>query len=95
VNLYLISQTVNSDYDTYDSAVVAAETAQQAQETHPSSHYRWHDDAWWFVYSDGRESHWGKQLSNWAAATEVVVKLLSQADTTLPAGVICASFNAG
>lgn len=35
MNLYLISQTENNDYDTYDSAVVAAETEGQARNTHP------------------------------------------------------------
>lgn len=33
MNLYLISQTVNSDYDTYDSAIVAADSEQEAKET--------------------------------------------------------------
>jgi hypothetical protein len=31
MKLYLLSQDVNNDYDTYDSAVVAAETETEAQ----------------------------------------------------------------
>lgn len=31
MNLYLISQDVNNDYDTYDSAVVAAESEEEAR----------------------------------------------------------------
>ena len=36
MNLYLISQTVNDDWDTYDSAVVAAIDAESAKRIHPS-----------------------------------------------------------
>lgn len=35
MNLYKISQTVNRGYDTYDSAVVAAETEEAARNTRP------------------------------------------------------------
>ena len=37
MNLYLISQTVNKDYDTYDSAVVCAVDGQQAKKIHPGN----------------------------------------------------------
>ena len=36
MNLYLISQDENGWYDTYDSAVVAAETVEAAREIEPS-----------------------------------------------------------
>lgn len=36
MNLYLISQSENTDYDTYDSAIVAASTETVARSTHPS-----------------------------------------------------------
>ena len=35
MNLYLISQSVNNEYDTYDSAVVAAESEEDATKIHP------------------------------------------------------------
>ncbi len=35
MNLYLISQNESNGYDTYDSAVVAAETNLKARKTHP------------------------------------------------------------
>ena len=35
MKLWVIRQTVNNCYNTYDSAVVAAETAEEAQRTHP------------------------------------------------------------
>ena len=37
MNLYLISQDTNNDYDTYDSAVVAAESEDIAQTIHPGN----------------------------------------------------------
>lgn len=36
MNLYVISQTVHDDYDTYDSAIVAAETEDEARNIHPA-----------------------------------------------------------
>jgi hypothetical protein len=36
MNLYLISQDDRDDYDTYDSAVVAAETEEEARSINPS-----------------------------------------------------------
>ncbi len=49
LNLYLISQTENDTWDTYDSAVVAAYSEDEAKNTHPSgdsddfegSNYSW------------------------------------------------------
>ncbi len=35
MNLYLISQDVNTEYDTYDAAVVAAASEKSAQKKHP------------------------------------------------------------
>jgi hypothetical protein len=45
LKLYLISQTVNRGWDTYDSAVVVAETEEQAKHFHPSGGH-WDDDDW-------------------------------------------------
>lgn len=39
MNLYKISQIVNTGWDTYDSAVVAAETEEAARNTHPDVEY--------------------------------------------------------
>jgi hypothetical protein len=80
MNLYLISQTFNEDYDTYDSAVVAAESEEAARLTPPAR--RGHND--------------GKSVELfWAAPEHVSVKLIGEAAPGTEAGVICASFNAG
>jgi hypothetical protein len=39
MNLYLISQSVNNDYDTFDSAIVAAESDEDARRMHPGGDY--------------------------------------------------------
>jgi hypothetical protein len=83
MKLWLISQSVNTGYDTYDGAVVAAETEEAARLTHPST------------YPD---SGWPKRLDPypvWSLLQDVTVELIGEAlDGTKP-GVICASFNAG
>ena len=43
MNLYKISQEVNNDYDTYDSAIVAAKTKEEAKNISPSKYI---DDQW-------------------------------------------------
>jgi hypothetical protein len=41
MNLYLISQVVNQDYDTFDAAVVCAESEQDARLIHPEGPDGW------------------------------------------------------
>ena len=46
LKLWLLSQSVNNDYDTYDSCVVAAATENEARQTtpHGASDGTWVDD---------------------------------------------------
>lgn len=81
MNLYRISQDVNDDYDTYDSAVVVAETEDDARLIHPS------ERSW-----DGKSERW----SSWSNAEDVAVQHIGIANSWLESGtVICSSFNAG
>ena len=83
MKLWLISQTVNNDYDTYSDAVVAADTRTEARHIHPSGtgpQYR--DGAWW-------------PGDTWALPEQVKVELLGTAKKDTKAGVICSSFHAG
>jgi hypothetical protein len=82
MNLYLISQNKNNDYDTYDSAVVAAPNEQAARETHPSGEV-WPDE-------DRYSGNYWVRTPN-----EVTATLIGKAVKGTKAGVICASFNAG
>ena len=85
MNLYYISQTENEEYDTFSDAVVAAETAIEAANTHPSG-----NPENWKRETDGSFSGtWVK------TADSVSVKLIGTAVQGTPAGVICSSFHAG
>ena len=79
MKLWIISQTVNNDYDTYDSAVVAAETEEEARLIIPGGG----------TWADARRyGGWAKKPS------EVTVEYLGTTDRKI-SGVILASFNAG
>ena len=80
MNLYRIEQSVNNCYDTYDSAIVVAETEEAARLTHP-------DGRNW----DGKKDTY----SAWCTKEDVKVELIGVAADGIPSGVICASFNAG
>jgi hypothetical protein len=93
MNLYLISQSTNDDWDTYDSAVVCANTPEEAQNIDPASG----QPMQWTQPADLQEDqHWWPP-DHWAYnPSDVIVLLIGTADPswTEPA-VICASFNAG
>ena len=106
MNLYLLTQSDQRSYDTYDSCVVAAESEQAARGTHPGftkerradretdtwEEYTWLDDTC-------QEKGWVVMdtiYSGWASRPSLVtVRLIGEAVRGTPAGVICASFNAG
>lgn len=81
MNLYYISQTENSDYDTYDSAVVCAKDEEQARNTHPRTGEPLKDMS--------RYSGWVRDPAS------VSVCLIGKAARNTKVGVICASYNAG
>jgi hypothetical protein len=83
MKLFLISQDKNNDYDTYDSAVVAAETEDAARMTHPDG----------YGDPDWPKGEW--KVRYWAPPDDVAVKYLGIAAEGTEPGVICASFNAG
>lgn len=79
MNLYKISQDVNNDYDTFDSAIVAAETEDEARNTHPEKN---------FPLGFDFNTYWCDQ-------SQVTVEKIGTATKDTKAGVILASFNAG
>lgn len=81
MKLFLISQTENQDYDTFDSVVVAAETEEIASTIHPYFNKDWWDGEW--------EDSWC------SSPDKVSVKYLGEAAEGTSRGVILASFNAG
>ena len=83
MKLFLISQKQSNHYDTFDSAVVAALTAEDAKAIHPDGCGEppsdWNNDGWW----------------DWAMPEHVHAEHIGRALKGTQAGVICASFNAG
>jgi hypothetical protein len=87
MKLWLIWQNKNSEYDSYDSAVVAAETEEAARMMHPGRFSSENYDKPW----DGQDEGW----SSWCAAKDVNVEYLGEAKEGQMADVIVSSFNAG
>lgn len=86
--LYRISQTTNNGYDTYDSAVVCAASAEDARRLCPGGDV-------WVAGCAADEQPFGWQHS-WADTPDAVtVELIGTAADAVAAGVVCASFNAG
>lgn len=84
MNLYRISQNQNNDYDTYDSAVVAAPDEETAKNMNPSGAGMMTEEKWKYPYS------------SWCTSAEYVnVEFIGTATDGIEQSVICASFNAG
>ncbi len=95
MNLYRISQNVNEGYDTYDSAVVAAESSDIAKLIHPDGHYQWIDRAWKAQRADLSWYEEGARYGSWTLPENVQVEHIGSAKEGTVEGVIVASFNAG
>ena len=84
MKLFKIYQSINRGYDTFDSAVVVADSAEEAQKIHP------YDGSDNFLQFDSWVSR--PDLVTLTYLGEVV----GEPDNDIyPGAVICASFNAG
>lgn len=96
MKLWLISQDVNNNWDTYDSAVVAAETEDEARNIYPDNWdncpKKWNGSKWLWYLNDGRVLDYSS--SSWTSPDNVSVEFLADGYEGL-AGTVCASFNAG
>lgn len=83
MNLYIISQHINNDYDTYDSAIVCAENEGDARRMDPGG-------------KNGEPALFGFRLSQeWVDnLADVHVRLIGIAAEDVPIGVVLASYNA-
>lgn len=80
MKLFLISQDQNDDFDTYDSAVVAASDEETARRMNPDSGKPMMDE----------------NNKRWCNGPEhVTVRYLGEATGDVEQGIVCASFNAG
>lgn len=81
MKLFLISQDQNDDYDTYDSAVVAASDEETARSMDPANGKPIKKKNWGLSWCDGPEY--------------VTVRYLGEAVDDVEQGIICASYNSG
>jgi hypothetical protein len=93
MNLYLVSQDINNDYDTYDAFIAASESEFDASRVSPDDYYIWSDEhnSWMFTYSSSELKPCKNE--SWVLPSQVKVRLIGTTD--LPAGVVLSSFNAG
>lgn len=89
MKLFLVSQSVNNGYDTYDSFVAVAENEEQARHTHP-------DGGTLTEFPDGHPRTW---RYDWVENPDDVAVLYLGEYSPNPddndSPIICASFNAG
>ena len=92
MNIYHIKQSANGGYDTWDSAIVVAETEDHARRISPDGD-TWSDEMGCWIMSDGNKREW---CSGWCSSIDSVsVELIGRARDGLWPGVVLASFNAG
>lgn len=74
MNLYLISQSINNGYDTYDSAVVAAESKDKARCIHPSEYspMTWDGENW--RYENGNTPYTG-MYGDWTTPDQLQAEM--------------------
>lgn len=90
MNLYLLRQDENNNYDSFDSAIIAAESEEEAKLFHPSGS-RWDQES--PEWDSGKPDNWKYE---WASSPDnVEVLLIGTAVEGTKAGVILASYNAG
>ncbi|MFT6836289.1 MAG: hypothetical protein ACJA0H_002338 [Francisellaceae bacterium] len=81
MNIYKLSQDINDNYDTFDSAIVIADTEDKAREINPAS-------GKWYAECDGEWVAYNK-------ISLIKVELIGTAIEGSKEGVVVASFNAG
>lgn len=101
MKIFLISQDLNNDYDTYDSAIVIAENEEDARTINPSP-YVTHvtNEQWMGTYSGGQSkgSEYEQDSHNWINykdRDQLKVEYIGEAGKDQERGVVLASFNAG
>lgn len=96
MNLYLLTQRVNNNYDTYDSLLVAAPDPETAKKIYPSTGTYWDEDreAWGSMVLS--EFRYVGNYGTWAyRPDQVEAELIGIAVEGTEQGIILGSFNAG
>ena len=91
MNIYLLSQSTNTGYDTWDSCVVIAKDEEEARMTHP--YYRYFTDD-----PNDEYNNWNGisgDYDGWCNSKYVSVELIGTAANGMKRQVVCSSFHAG
>lgn len=90
LKIYRISQEENNTWDTYDSAIVIAESEEQAAQIDPSYNPEYSWSVLWMVWPTDHH------LRGWCSSTDKVkVEYIGEPKEGSVIGIICASYNAG
>jgi hypothetical protein len=102
LKLWKISQNENTDYDTYDSAIVCAENELEASRFHPGIFdFSEEHNSWGFKAGTGAIGRERKEFEafdtlDWATKpSQVKVEYIGIADKSIQKGIVLSSFNAG
>jgi hypothetical protein len=98
MNIYLVSQDENKDYDTFDAMVVVAENEEEARNIHPRESYiTFNENAHTPAEAKAKFlEDWEYGKDSWVdSPSKVTVQHLGKANTGCNKGIILASFNAG
>ena len=87
MHLYKISQSVNNNYDTYDSAIVAAASEDDARSIHPDGDF--HPQPTGVDVTEESDTY------EWCIQKYVNVEYIGEARSNIERGVILSSFIAG
>jgi len=94
MKLFKIWQDVNDSYDTYDSAVVAADNENEAKHIYPAgNYYEWDGEKFFYAAPNG--VNYIQKLYDWTHPDNVKVQYIGEAREGTEKGIIVASFNAG
>lgn len=80
MNIYKVTQNVNSGYDTYDGFIICAKDEEAARNTNPTGLTGWYSEAW---------------VPEETVQQNVKVELIGIASKGTPEGIVLSSFNAG
>lgn len=83
MKIYKITQKVNNDYDTFDSAVVIAEDEVKAAFIHPNG------------YDEVLNTNKELRYDSWCNYKDVEVEYIGEAKSDAVVGVVVSSYNAG
>lgn len=103
LKLYLLTQTENSGYDTFNSCIVAAYNEEEAKSIHPFLHKFDINCLPFDEYDNWKEFHDQEYIykeqwktKTWASSPEnVTCRCIGIAQDIEPNSVLCSSFNAG